>query len=82
MASPERRNAPQRSRLELRRDLNDAQRDTLANLERYGWSLKFIRRPMFQPAIPVLFDSNGQHHGVLETDGSFNEFANIHLRPH
>ena len=59
MVQTERRNSPHHSCRELRRQLNEAQRDTLGELERYGWELKFVRRPLFQPLIPVLYDPIG-----------------------
>ena len=33
---------------ELREQLNDQQRITLGELELLGWSLKLVRRPLFQ----------------------------------
>ena len=38
----------------LKRELNEDQRIALADLEKFGWELKFIRRPMFQQPIPVV----------------------------
>ena len=35
----------------LRRELNEAQIDTLAGLERFGWELKFIRKPLFKDCL-------------------------------
>jgi hypothetical protein len=48
----------------LKRELNDDQRDTLAQLERFGWTLKFVRRPVFQDAV----------------DGTLNEKAALLFR--
>ena len=58
MTQSERRKDQQRAARELRAELNESQRDTLAELERYGWQLKFVRRPIFQPSIPVVFDGD------------------------
>ena len=38
----------------LKRELNTEQRLTLAELEKFGWELKFIRRPLFQQPVPVV----------------------------
>ena len=68
MTQSERRKDQQRAARELRAELNESQRDTLAELERYGWQLKFVRRPIFQPSIPVVFDGDRNHeiwHGFV-----------------
>jgi hypothetical protein len=80
MSQPERRKGVQQSARALRAELNEAQRDTLAELERYGWQLKFIRRPIFQPSIPVLFDGDRTSYAVLEADGTLNEHPPLDIR--
>ncbi len=80
MTQPERRKDTQRSTRELRAELNEAQRDTLAELERYGWQLKFIRRPIFQPSIPVVFDGDRKTFAILEADGTLNERPPFDIR--
>ena len=80
MDRPERRKGEQRSPRELRADLNEAQLDTLAELERYGWQLKFVRRPLFQPSVPVVFDGDRKSYAVLEADGSLNESPPFDIR--
>ncbi len=64
----------------LRSDLNDSQLATLADLERFGWELKFVRRPIFQPSIPVVFDADHKTYAVLEADGTLNEHPNFDIR--
>jgi hypothetical protein len=64
----------------LRSLLNDDQRHTLAELERFGWSLKFVRRPLFMPSIPVVVDGDGKTFAVLESDGSLNEQPGFDIR--
>lgn len=76
----ERRKDPERTRRELRTELNDAQRDTLAEIERYGWEIDFVRRPIFQPSIPVVFDGDRKTHAVLEADGTLNEHPPFDIR--
>lgn len=80
MPESERRHDEHHSSRELRAELNEAQRETLATLERYGWSLKFIRHPLFLPAIPVVFDADRKVFGVLEADGTLNEHPSFHIR--
>jgi hypothetical protein len=64
----------------LRAVLNDEQRQTLSELERFGWELKFVRRPMFQPLIPVIFDGDRKTYAVLELDGTLNEKPDFDIR--
>lgn len=64
----------------LKRELNEDQRIALADLEKFGWELKFIRRPMFQQPIPVVFDSSRQHYAVLNTDGTLDEDPGFDIR--
>jgi hypothetical protein len=80
MTTPERRKEPQRSTSEMRKDLNEAQRTTLNDLERFGWQLKFVRRPLFEPSIPVVFDGDRKTFAVLEADGTLNEQPGFEIR--
>lgn len=80
METKERRTKAQIASRALRSDLNDAQLATLSDLERFGWQLKFVRRPIFQPSIPVVFDSDRKTYAVLELDGSLNENPTFEIR--
>ena len=80
MTQPERRKDEHKSTRELRDELNEAQRDTLAELERYGWQLKFVRQPIFQPSVPVVFDGDRKSYAVLEADGTLNEHPPFDIR--
>ena len=76
----ERRKDADRNKCELRAELNDAQLETLNGLERFGWELKFIRRPLFQASIPVVFDGDRSTYAVLEADGKLNEHPPFDIR--
>jgi len=69
------------ARAALRRQLNEDQRITLAEIERYGWTLKFIRHPPFQPALAVVFDAERKSFAVLEANGQLNQQPGIKIRP-
>ncbi len=71
----------ERSRRDMRSDLNPAQLETLGNLERFGFVLKFVRRPMFQASIPVVFDPERQTYAILEPDGTVNDKPPFVIRP-
>jgi hypothetical protein len=80
MTERERRRVEGRPSQALKRELNEAQKIALAELERFGWELKFIRRPMFDQPVPVVFDSSRKHFAVLNIDGSLNEKPGFDIR--
>jgi hypothetical protein len=79
-AVPERRKGEGRPAITLRRDLNQDQQFALAELEKYGWELKFIRRPMFQQPVPVVFDSDRKTYAVLLPDGTLDQKPGFDIR--
>jgi hypothetical protein len=76
----ERRRAEGKSSGTLKKELNEEQRLALAELEKFGWELKFIRRPMFREPIPVVFDSTRRHYAVLNSDGTLDENPGFEIR--
>jgi hypothetical protein len=81
MPDKERRHATEKAQqAALRRELNMAQQLTLSGLEQFGWELKFVRRPMFQASIPIVFDSDRKKYAVLEEDGTLNENPGFKIR--
>lgn len=80
MVDKERRHNHALAQSALRNDLNDAQRLQLASLERFGWELRFVRRPLFLTPIPVVFDGDRKKFAVLEPDGSLNENPPFKIR--
>ena len=64
----------------LREGLTRAQLDALGTLEHFGWTLRFVRRPMFLDPVPVLFHRDGKRFVVLEADGSLNENSGLVIR--
>ena len=80
ISEQERRRVANRPSQALKRDLNEAQILALCELERFGWELKFVRRPMFEQPIPVVFDSNRRNFAVLNVDGTLNENPGFDIR--
>lgn len=80
MPDQERRHAERALALALKRELNEDQRMTLAELERFGWELKFIRRPPFEPKIPIVLDPDRKKFAILEVDGTLNEHPPFKIR--
>lgn len=64
----------------LRAQLNEDQLMTLRELERFGWELKFVRRPVFQDPIPVVFDGDRKSYCILKPDGTLEDSPNIKIR--
>ncbi len=65
---------------QLKAGLTPRQLGTMATMEQFGWTLKFVRRPMFMPSIPVVFDRGRQRYAVIEEDGSINEDPGFKIR--
>lgn len=80
MNALDRRKVEGRPAQALKRELNEDQILALADLEKFGWELKFIRRPMFKEPVPVVFDSSRQHYAVLNFDGSLDENPGFDIR--
>lgn len=76
----ERRAAEREASRVLKSQLNDEQLLTLSQIEQFGWELKFIRRPPFQPSVAVVFDGSRSKFAVLEPDGTLNESPDITIR--
>ncbi len=68
----ERRRRNQPSELALKRALTADQLATLLTLERFGWTLRFIRRNGAASPIAALYDPDHQRFAVLEADGQVN----------
>jgi hypothetical protein len=60
--------------------LNEAQLLTLNKMEGFGWMLEFVRRPLFQSIVPVLFHPDSKQYGVLEDDGILNMQSDSMIR--
>ncbi|MDH5600547.1 MAG: hypothetical protein OEY78_04495 [Gammaproteobacteria bacterium] len=60
--------------------LNNAQLAELHHIERFGWILKYIRRPLFQEPVVVVVNPDGSSIGVLEEDGRLNLEPGIDTR--
>ncbi|MEN8130800.1 MAG: hypothetical protein ABFS45_11525 [Pseudomonadota bacterium] len=64
----------------LKEVLNEAQLRVLNKMEGFGWMLRFVRRPLFQGVVPVLFHPDSKQHGVLENDGTLNLQSDSKIR--
>jgi hypothetical protein len=65
---------------ELDTVLNNLQLLALEKIKRYGWKLKFVRRPLFQEVTPVISNRCDTQYAFLECDGDINMQATDILR--
>lgn len=76
----EKRTTDDQSQSLMLKELTDAQRAAINQLERFGWDLSFVRRPLFKDVIPVLKDPEHDRYAVMEADGSLNEDHHLIIR--
>lgn len=76
----ERRTGEKPKSSSLKQQLNQDQQLELAVLERFGWELKFIRRPPFQKPIAVVYDLETRKYAVLKEDGTLDEKPAFKIR--
>lgn len=78
MSGRERRKPePRLDPVALREGLTEAQRRTLEELEHFQWTLEFVRRPMFQDPVPVLFDRERKRCVALKPDGTLDDVPRL-----
>lgn len=65
---------------DIRSRLNELQNQTLARIEGFGWSVGFVRRPLFQDQVVVLFDPSGKQYAILNEDGTLDQASEIDIR--
>ena len=61
--------------------LNQTQLSALLFLQALGWRLWFVRHPLFQSAIVVLWDPTNSYTAILEEDGEPNINHGLIFRP-
>lgn len=65
---------------DIKERLTPLQHQALARIEGFGWSVGFVRRPLFQDDVVVLFDPSGQQHAILNEDGTLDRTTDIEIR--
>ena len=76
----ERRAGRRPDQAQLREGLTASQLATLDTMAVFGWTLEFVRRPMFLPPQPVAFDRNRQRFVVVDADGHAHEDPSVRIR--
>jgi hypothetical protein len=64
----------------LKRGLNEDQMATLSTLERFGWSIKFVRKSPLGP-LAAVYDPERHALAIIEPDGNLNENPQVAFRP-
>lgn len=65
---------------DIKSRLSDAQTGSLARLQSFGWSITFVRRPLFQEEVVVLVDPSGERYVILHEDGYIEQNPDITIR--
>lgn len=65
---------------DIKTRLTQLQRYALANLEGFGWSIRFVRRPLFQEQVVLLVDPSGEQYAVLTEDGTVDRNIDFAIR--
>jgi hypothetical protein len=60
--------------------LNRKQLSALIECRYFGWSLKFVRIPLFQDPVPVLYNAKIDQIGILDPDGHINTDVELEVR--
>lgn len=64
----------------LKRNINEEQMCTLLTLERFGWTLKFVRKSPLGP-LAAVYDPEKRTLAIIEPDGRLNEQPHLVFRP-
>jgi len=57
--------------------ITNEQKIALNQKQKFGWFVKFVRRPLFQPIEVVLSNPDGSEFLMLENDGVTRPFFNV-----
>mgnify|MGYP003333283515 FL=1 len=57
--------------------ITSEQKIALNQKQQFGWFVKFVRRPLFQPIEVVLSNPDGSEFLILENDGITRPFFNV-----
>ena len=79
-SKPERRRKLAPGPRTVRYELNEDQLAAIADLEKYGWELKFVRHSETGQVVPVVFDSDRKRYAILKSDGSIDEKTPLDVR--
>lgn len=61
-------------------NLTDWQKQAIGRLESFGWSIRFIRRPLFEEPIVIVCDPSGKDFAILADDGRLDRETDLTVR--
>jgi len=64
----------------IEEELSHPQLLSLRQIERFGWYLKFIRKPLFMDRLVVVYNAEDNKLCLLESDGKMNMHADVDVR--
>jgi hypothetical protein len=76
----DRRSPSPLDRKQMEAKLSMEQIAALRQLECFGWTLRFVRQPLFLDPVPVVIQGKGKVIGILEEDGRLKVDADIRFR--
>lgn len=76
----DKRNTQQPIPDDLEQALNSKQLAALQIIQSIGWQLKFVRRPLFIEAVPVVHNSKLNQIGILDPDGNIDLQLELNTR--
>lgn len=65
---------------DLEKVLNRKQKAKLHAIQHLGWGLKFVRKPLFLEAVPVVYNARYDQIGILDPDGNISLDLEIDVR--
>jgi len=60
--------------------LNEEQVSSLQQLEKFGWEVRFVRMPLFQPLIIALYHPSTDKFGILGETGDLDTESDLKVR--
>jgi hypothetical protein len=60
--------------------MTELQRLALARLESFGWSIRLVRRPLFEDPVIVVSDPTGKDVAVLDEEGQLDRNTRLTIR--
>jgi len=65
---------------DVKKILNREQLNALIESQHFGWRLRFIRRPLFQYPVPVLYNIKIDKVGIMDPNGHVNFDVKLEVR--
>lgn len=64
----------------LQKYLNETQLNALGAIEKFGWTVAFVRRPLYMPPTVFMVNRAGKRYGILLEDGTLDQDVEMDVR--